>query len=182
VLSPLIIGLIFRSIYDPARGLLNQTLAFIGLQGLARQWLADPGTAMPAVMAVEVWRLSGYCMVIFLAGLQLIPRELYEAAEIDGAGPGRRFTAITVPFLLHAFTINLIMNIIWGLKVFDIVFVLTKGGPGYLTGVLQTGIFFEFSSGLYGLATALGVVIFLICTVLAFLVLRALTGRAAEME
>jgi raffinose/stachyose/melibiose transport system permease protein len=181
VLSPLIIGIVFHSIFDPTTGLLNQFLGAVGLSELRRQWLADPSTAMLSVMGVEVWRLSGYCMVIFLAGLQLIPRSFYEAADIDGAGAWRKFYAVTLPFLQHAFTINVIMNLIWGLKVFDIVFVLTKGDPGYLTGVLQTAVFFEFSAGIFGLATAIGVVVFLLCAIVAFLVLRIFTRREVDL-
>jgi raffinose/stachyose/melibiose transport system permease protein len=181
VLSPLIIGLIFRSIFDPSRGLINQALRAAGLDALARQWLADPATAMPAVMSVEIWRLTGFCMVVFLAGLQLIPRELYEAAKIDGAGAGWTFRAVTLPFLRHAFTINFVMNVIWGLKTFDIVFVLTRGGPGDLTGVMQTGIFLAFSSGLYGLATAMGVVMFVLTAGAALVTLRALSHREVDV-
>jgi raffinose/stachyose/melibiose transport system permease protein len=133
------------------------------------------------VMAVEVWRMSGYCMVIFLAGLKVIPASYHEAAEIDGASAAQRFRAITLPFLQPALSVTVILNLIWGLKVFDLVFVLTRGGPGYATGVLNTAVFFEFSSGRYGMATALGVVIFIITTVAALVVLRALTRRTVEL-
>ena len=182
VLSPLVIGLVFTSIFHPVDGLLNSTLRAVGLHGLTRQWLADVSTAMGAVMSVEVWRLSGYCMVIFLAGLQIIPRMYYEAADIDGANAFRKFLMITLPFLKPAITVNIILNLIWGLKVFDIVFVLTRGGPGYATGVLNTAVFYEFSAGRYGFATALGVVIFLITTIVAFAVLRILDRRETEIE
>ena len=174
VLSPLVIGLVFTSIFHPVYGLLNRMLSSAGLEGLTRQWLTDISTAMGAVMSVEVWRLSGYCMVIFLAGLQGIPNMYYEAAEIDGANAIQKFMRITLPFLKPAFTVNIILNIIRGLKVFDIIFVLTRGGPGYATGVMNTAVFYEFSAGRYGFATALGVVIFLITTVVAFAVLGVL--------
>jgi raffinose/stachyose/melibiose transport system permease protein len=181
VLSPLVIGLVFTSVLNPTRGLLTQALRAVGLGGLARNWLVDLSTAMPSVMAVEVWRMSGYCMVIFLAGLKVIPVSFYEAAEMDGASAIQRFRAITLPFLQPALSVTVILNLIWGLKVFDLVFVLTRGGPGYATGVLNTAVFFEYSSGRYGMATALGVVIFLITTVVALAVLRALTRRAVEL-
>lgn len=182
VLSPLVIGLVFTSIFHPVDGLLNSTLRAIGLGGLTRQWLVDVSTAMGAVMSVEVWRLTGYCMVIFLAGLHVIPSMYYEAADIDGANGLKKFWMITVPFLKPAFTVNIILNLIWGLKVFDIVFVLTRGGPGYATGVLNTAVFYEFSAGRYGFATALGVVIFVITTIVAFAVLRTLDRRETEIE
>lgn len=180
VLSPLVIGLVFISIFNPTRGLVNQFLRSIGLDSLTRQWLANFKTAMPVVMSVEIWRLSGYCMVIFLAGLQLIPQSLYEVASIDGAGRWQKFANITLPFLKPAITINLILNIIWGLKIFDIVFILTKGGPGHMTEVINVSVFEEFSSGRYGFATALGVVIFIVTSIIAFLVLRVLNRREVD--
>jgi len=180
VMSPLVIGLVFISIFNPTRGLLNQALRGIGLEALSRQWLADYTTAMPVVMAVEIWRMSGYCMVIFLAGLQLIPQNLYEVASIDGAGGWQKFVNITLPFLRLSITMNLILNIIWGLKAFDIIFILTKGGPGHMSEVINVSVFDEFSSGRYGFATALGVVIFIFTSMIAFIVLRVLSKREVD--
>ena len=180
VMSPLVIGLVFISIFNPTRGLLNQALRGIGLDSFTRQWLADAGTAMPVVMGVEIWRLSGYCMVIFLAGLQLIPQNLYEVASIDGAGAWHSFMNITLPFLRPSITMNLILNIIWGLKAFDIIFILTKGGPGHRSEVISVSVFDEYSSGRYGFATALGVVIFVLTSVIAFVVLRMLNKREVD--
>jgi raffinose/stachyose/melibiose transport system permease protein len=180
VMSPLVIGLVFISIFNPTRGLLNQALRGIGLESLSRQWLADYTTAMPVVMSVEIWRMSGYCMVIFLAGLQLIPQNLYEVASIDGAGGWQKFVNITLPFLRPSITMNLILNIIWGLKAFDIIFILTKGGPGHMSEVINVSVFDEFSSGRYGFATALGVVIFFFTSVIAFIVLRVLSKREVD--
>jgi len=181
VLSPLVIGLVFTSVFNPTRGLLTTALKLLGLGALARNWLVDMRTAMPSIMAVEVWRLSGYCMVIFLAGLKVIPESYFEAADIDGASRWQKFHRITFPFLQPALTINVVLNLIWGLKVFDIVFVLTRGGPGYATGVLNTAVFYEYSSGRYGAATALGVVIFAITSVFALFVLRLLNRRDVEL-
>ncbi|NQT60241.1 MAG: sugar ABC transporter permease [Bacteroidetes bacterium] len=177
ILSPLVIGLIFTSILNPVRGLLNQALNAVGLDNLTHQWLADISTAMPAVMGVEIWRFSGYCMIIFLAGMQLIPNDLYEVSDIDGANRVQKFFHITLPFLAPALTINIILNTIWGLKAFDIIFVLTKGGPGHFTEVLNVAVFLGFSSGRYGFATALGVVIFLLTSVIAFLILKIMSKR-----
>jgi len=181
VLSPLVIGLVFASVFDPTRGLLNQALRAVGLPGLVRAWLVDVRTALPAVMGVEVWRLSGYCMVIFLAGLKVIPESYFEAASIDGASAWQKFHRITLPFLQPALSINVVLNLIWGLKVFDLVFVLTRGGPGFATGVLNTAVFFEYSSGRYGMATALGVAILVITSIVALFVLRILNRRTVEL-
>jgi raffinose/stachyose/melibiose transport system permease protein len=179
-LPPLVVGLIFNSIFSPSRGLLNQFLRAIGLSVLERQWLADAAVAMPSLISVEVWRLAGYCMVIFLAGLQTIPRSLYEAAQIDGATYLQRFVHITLPFLKPALTITIILNLVYGLTAFDIIFVLTRGGPGRATSVLNTAVFFEFSYGRYGIATALGVIVFAITLSMGFFALRLLSRTEVE--
>ncbi len=180
-LSPLAIGLMFISIFKPEVGLLNRFLDIVGLDALTGNWLVSLKLAMPAVMSVETWRLTGYCMIIFLAGLQTIPKSLYEAAEIDGASYFQKLLRITIPFLKYSFTINIVLNLIWGLKVFDIIFVLTRGGPGDTTGVLNTAVFFEFSMGRYGFATALGVVIFIITIAVSFLVIRVMSRQEVDL-
>jgi len=180
-LSPLIIGLIFVSILNPVTGLLNSTLRVIGVGILEQQWLVDPKTAMLSVIGVEVWRLAGFNMAIYLAGLQMIPKSFYESASIDGAGVWRKFINITFPYLLPAITINMILNLIQGLKVFDLIYVLTKGGPGNTTGVLNTAVFEEFSSGRYGMGTAVGVVIFLLTSLTAYSALKLMRRGEAEV-
>ena len=180
-LSPLIIGLIFVSILNPVTGLLNSTLRVIGVGILEQQWLVDPKTAMISVIGVEVWRLAGFNMAIYLAGLQMIPKSFYESASIDGAGVWRKFINITFPYLLPAITINMILNLIQGLKVFDLIYVLTKGGPGNTTGVLNTAVFEEFSSGRYGMGTAVGVVIFLLTSLTAYSALKLMRRGEAEV-
>ena len=180
-LSPLIIGLIFVSILNPVTGLLNSTLRVIGVGILEQQWLVDPKTAMLSVIGVEVWRLAGFNMAIYLAGLQMIPKSFYESASIDGAGVWRKFINITFPYLLPAITINMILNLIQGLKVFDLIYVLTKGGPGNTTGVLNTAVFEEFSSGRYGMGTAVGVVIFLLTSLTAYSALKLMRRGEADV-
>lgn len=174
-LAPLIIGLVFKSIYDVDSGVLNQFLSFIGLPGLAQDWLGQVGTALGAVIFVEIWRLVGQNMVIYLAGLQSISQDYLEAADIDGAGRWQKFTRIVIPQLMPSITINMVLNVIAGLKVFDIVFVLTNGGPARATEMMNTVIFKEYSSGRYGFSTAMGMVMFLLTTVIAFSMLRAMS-------
>ena len=174
-LAPLIIGLVFRSIYDVDSGVLNQFLSLIGLSGLTQDWLGQVNTAMGAVVFVEIWRLVGQNMVIYLAGLQSISPDYLEASDIDGAGKWQKFTRIIIPQLMPSITINMVLNVIAGLKVFDIVFVLTNGGPARATEVMNTVIFKEYSSGRYGFSTAMGMVMFLFTTVIAFSMLRAMS-------
>ncbi len=174
MLSPLIIGLVFKSIYNPEYGVINEFLNAIGLSGLCKDWLGDIGVAMGAVIAVEIWRLVGQNMVIYVAGLQAIPEDYTEAASIDGASGFQKLIYIIIPQLLPSITINLILNLIAGLKVFDLVFVLTNGGPARMTEVLNTVIYKEYSSGRYGFSTALGLIMFVFTCIVAFSVLRAM--------
>lgn len=174
-LSPLIIGLVFKSIFDVDTGMLNRFLSAIGLSGLAQDWLGQMNTAKESVIFVEVWRLVGQNMVIYLAGLQSIPQDYLEAADIDGAGSWQKFTRIVLPQLMPAITINVILNVIAGLKIFDVIFVLTNGGPARATEVMNTTIFKAYSSGRYGFSTALGLVMFVFTTLIAFSMLRAMS-------
>lgn len=180
-LSPLIIGLIFSSVFDANHGLLNSFLSSIGLDSWTHAWLVDLKFAMASVISVETWKYVGFNMIIYLAGLNVIPKSYYEAAAIDGAGLWRRLVNITLPLIMPAITINLILNLINGFKVFDLIFVLTKGGPGNATEVLNTAVFMEFSSGRFGASTAYGVVLFLLTTVVALSALSILSKKS-EVE
>ena len=128
-------------------------------------------------MAVEIWRMAGWNMMILLAGLQMIPEEYYEAASIGGASKWIQFWKITLPFLRPSLTTVIVLNTIHGLRVFDIIYSLTGGGPGGLTEVINTQVFKEFGLGRYGMANALNVVIFVITVVIALGMQYALRGK-----
>lgn len=172
VLPTLVVALIFKSILNPASGLLNTFFRGIGADAMAKAWLVDPRIALMSVIGVDTWKGVGYIMVILLAGLQTIPREYYEAAEVDGANAWSRFRHITVPLLMPAIIVVTVLNILYGLRVFDIVYALTNGGPGYATEVLSTEIFKTFSKGQYGLGTAISSILFLILIVAGYFVIR----------
>ena len=172
VLPTLVVALIFKSILNPSTGLLNTFFRGIGADGLAKPWLVDPRVALMSVIGVDTWKGVGYIMVILLAGLQTIPREYYEAAEVDGANAWSRFRHITFPLLMPAIIVVTVLNILYGLRVFDIVYALTNGGPGYATEVLSTEIFKTFSQGQYGLGTAISSILFLILVVAGYFVIR----------
>lgn len=121
--------------------------------------------------------MAGWNMMILLAGLQMIPEEYYEAASIDGAGAWKKFTKITLPFLRPSLMTVTVLNTIHGLRVFDIIYSLTGGGPGGLTEVINTQVFKEFGMGRYGMANALNVVIFLMTVIIAVGLQRALSGK-----
>lgn len=163
VLSTLIIGMIFKSILDPKSGFLNTFLRTIGLDFLAMKWLATSELAFGSVMAVDIWRGVGYIMTILIAGILSISSDYYEAASIDGANGWQGFWYITFPLLLPTLATTTVLNVIYGLKVFDMVYALTNGGPGKATTeVLYTAVFKKFGTGQYAVGTALSSVMFII--------------------
>lgn len=180
VLPMLVVSLVFKSILNPATGLLNTFLRGVGLDFMAQRWLVDIHWALPSVIAVDTWRGVGYIMVILIAGLQGIPKDYYEAAAIDGANAFAAFWRITIPLLMPVLAVTTVLNLLYGLKVFDIVFVLTNGGPGRATDTVYTAIFDEFSKGRYGVATTLSTLLFLIMIVLGYFVIRLMHREEAE--
>ena len=180
VLPTLVVALIFKSILNPATGLLNTFFRSIGADALAKPWLVDPRIALSSVIGVDTWKGVGYIMVILLAGLQTIPRVYYEAAEVDGANAWSRFRHITLPMIMPAVMVVTVLNILYGLRVFDIVYALTNGGPGYATDVLMTGIFRAFSQGQYGLGTAVTSILFLFLIVVGYFVVRLLQPKPIQ--
>ncbi len=180
VLPMLAVALIFKSILNPATGLLNVLLRGVGLDFLASKWLVDPQIALFSVIGVDTWKGVGYIMVILLAGLQTIPKEYYEAAAVDGAGALAKFRHITWPLLTPALIVVTVLNVLYGLRVFDIIYVLTNGGPGYATEVLFTAIFKAFSQGRYGLGTAISSLLFVVMSVAGYFVIRLMERESAS--
>ncbi|MBI5032713.1 MAG: sugar ABC transporter permease [Chloroflexi bacterium] len=174
VLPMLAVSLIFKSILNPATGLLNTLLRGVGLDFLAQKWLVDVSWAMPSVIGVDTWKGVGYIMVILIAGIEAIPREYFEVAAIDGASGWKTFRHITLPLLMPVLAVTTVLNLLYGLKVFDIIFVLTHGGPGRATDTVYTAIFDEFSKGRYGVATALSSLLFLVMIGLGYFVIRVM--------
>ena len=134
---------------------------------IGHDWLGSTQTALGCIIAVEVWKWSGYVMTVFLAGLQGISREYYESAKIDGAGSFQAFWFITLPLLIPSFTVNVTMCVIGGFKVFDQVFVMTNGGPGFATQVLNTMIYQAFSEGRLAKSAAMGIVLFVFISIIS---------------
>ena len=174
ILSMLVTGLIFKSIFNPATGLLNSFLQASGFGSLQQQWLTNPKIAFSSIIFVDIWRGVGYIMTILLAGLQSIDKSYYEAADIDGASWWERLKSITIPLLMPSITVTTVLNLFYGLKVFDIVYALTNGGPGHTTEVLYTEVFQEFALGRYSVGTALSSVLFVIMVIGGFFVIRLL--------
>lgn len=183
VITPVVTAYLWRNLLGPD-GAVNSLLGAIGLGAWRQDWLGDPRLALWSVVAVIVWQFGGYSMVIFLAGLQSVPRELHEAADLDGAGPVRRFWSVTRPLLAPAFTVNLMLSIIGGIKLFDQVYALTGGGPGHATDTLSTLIYKDaFTLGEFGYSIALAVVLTIIVAIAStgqYFVLSRNEKRAAS--
>jgi raffinose/stachyose/melibiose transport system permease protein len=159
VITSIAVGFLWKNLFNPAGGI-NEILKSVGLGSWGQNWLGDPNVAIGAIVCVAIWQFVGYSMVIFLAGLQGIPNELLEAAAIDGAGPIRRFWSVVRPMLAPAITINVMLSIISGLKMFDQVFAMTQGGPGGATNTISTLIYSNaFSLGRFSYGAALAVVL-----------------------
>ncbi|WP_326573398.1 sugar ABC transporter permease [Streptomyces sp. NBC_00487] len=167
VITPIVTAYLWRNLLGPD-GAVNSLLGAVGLGGWRQDWLGSPSLALWSVVGVIVWQFAGYSMVIFLAGLQSVPKEVHEAAAIDGAGPVRRFWSVTRPLLAPAFTINLMLSIIGGIKLFDQVYALTGGGPGHATDTISTLIYKDaFTLGEFGYSVALAVVLTIIVAVVS---------------
>ena len=157
VMTPVVTGYLWKYMYAPD-GAINSLLASVGLDSLHQDFLGDRSIVLWSVIGVVVWQFSGYSMVIFLAGLQSVPVDVLEAAAVDGAGPVQRFWYVIRPALAPAITVNLMLSIIGGLKLFDQVWVMTGGGPGYASQTLSTLIYknaFQFNEFSYSIALAL---------------------------
>ena len=180
VLPMLVVGIVFKSILHPSTGLLNETLNAVGLDFLAQRWLTNPKLALYTVMGVDTWKGVGYIMVILIAGIQAIPNVYYEAAQIDGASMFDELRLITIPLLMPSLTVITVLNLLYGLKVFDVVWVLTNGGPGYATETVYTLVFKEFSKGRYGISTALSTLLFIVMAILGYFVIRMMDKTEAN--
>jgi raffinose/stachyose/melibiose transport system permease protein len=171
---------IWSWMFDPNLGLINTTLTKLGLGVLTHQWLGDPSTALYAVMVAGIWQGLGFPMVLYLAGLQSIPTDQYEAARIDGAKPLRQFWHITMPWLMETHIIVVTLAVIASFKVFDLIYSMTYGGPGQATQVLASWQYFQtFQFFHAGYGSALTWVIALILLVVTIPYIRIMSRRSA---
>lgn len=169
MMPPVIVGLLWQYIYTPG-GPLDTALGALGLGGLVQSWLGNSDIALWSIIASVIWHHVGMSMVIFLAGLQGIPWELYEAAALDGAGKLRQFLSVTWPLLGQAITIATALTMTSSLKLFDQVFVMTGGGPGVSTQTLSLIMYREaFVYGEYGYGSAIALVLTMIVAFIVFL-------------
>lgn len=179
VLSTMIVGLLFTAILKQD-GLLNNILTSVGLQSWTRDWLGSYGSAMTWIIVVEIWMWAGFSMFLFISGLQAISKEYYESAQLDGATAWQQFRYITLPLLAPSFTVVTTLNITGGLKVFDLVYSLTGGGPGFDTQVLSTYTYRAFGLGQLGKSSAAAIMLSILIVIVTFALNRFLKSREVE--
>jgi raffinose/stachyose/melibiose transport system permease protein len=173
VVALVVVAVMWRMIYDPGVGPLNEGLRAVGLGGLAKSWLGDFDVALPAVGLIGTWVWYGLAMVLLTAGVQKIPQSLFDAARVDGAGPVREFFAVTLPALRGEIAVALTLTTIAALRNFDLIYITTKGGPGTSTSVPAFQVYDRaFLTGKVGSASAIGITLVAIIFVITFCINR----------
>jgi multiple sugar transport system permease protein len=181
VLSLVVSGLIWSWMYHPAGGLINSILRAVGLDNLARGWLSEETTVMWAIIAVAIWRQVGYVMVLYLAGLQGVDPQLIDASKVDGANGWRTFRHVIFPLLAPVTVIVVVISIIDSLRAFDLVSVMTRGGPYNSSSVLANFMYIEaFNNYKMGYAAAISVILFFISAIFIFIYLWRVTQDELE--
>ncbi len=171
-------GLIWRFMYNPTSGIINNLLIKNGLTKTYIEWLALPNLALPSVIFADVWRGYPFVMIILLAGLQAIPRELYEAAKLDGATTLQEFRHVTIPLLSRMIIIAVALDTIWQFRRFGLVYNMTLGGPGHVTEILSLYIYKQYFKYFnFEYASAMAVVMAIIMLIISFPYVRMIVRR-----
>ncbi|MGP3937952.1 carbohydrate ABC transporter permease [Nonomuraea sp. KM88] len=165
LVSTVAVGITFAMLLKPQTGLVNQALALVGIDG--RDWLGDATTALLSVALVDVWKGVGLATVIYIAGIMSIPREYYQAVSVDGGGAWHRFRHITLPLSWPATYSVIILSFIAGLRSFDLIWTMTRGGPGFTSDTIASIIYKQYQAGFFGLSTAGNVILFLVVAAIA---------------
>ncbi len=179
LVSTIAVGIAFSMMMHPTEGVINTALATIGIEG--PDWLGNPKLALLSVAMVDVWKGVGFATVIYIAGILSIPHEYYEALQIDGGNGWNKFWSIIVPLSRPATNSVIILAFIGGLRSFDLVWAMTKGGPGFTTDLIASIIYKQYQGGFYGLATAGNVILFLVVTALAFPLYTYLNRKEVDL-
>jgi len=177
VISGLVTSLIGLLMFGEGVGIANGVLRALGMD--AAPWQTNGPLAMVSLIVMTLWTRVGFAMVVYLAALQDVPRELYEAAQLDGAGTWRQFTNVTLPSVRATTLFLLVVNVIWSFQIFDVVYVMTNGGPGYDTSMLVTYAYDRGfgPSSLYGYGSTIGIVLFVLTLALTVVQLRLRRGE-----
>ncbi|MCY1139664.1 sugar ABC transporter permease [Actinoplanes sp. Pm04-4] len=179
LVSTIGVGLTFTILMDPEEGLINESLSLIGIQGPG--WLTDPSYALVSVALVDVWKGVGLATLIYIAGIVSIPQEYFEAARVDGATAWQNFRRIVLPLARPATFTVILLSLIGGLRSFDLIWAMTRGGPGFTSDVIASVIYKQYQAGFYGLSTAGNVVLFLLVTAIIFPLSRFLNSKEVDL-
>jgi len=179
LVSTIAVGIAFSTLMHPTEGLINTVLASLGISG--PDWLGDTRIALLSVAFVDVWKGVGFATVIYIAGIMSIPEDYYEALQIDGGNSWNKFWNIILPLSRPATNTVIILAFIGGLRSFDILWPMTRGGPGFATDVIASIIYKQYQAGFYGLATAGNVILFLFVSALAFPLSLYLNRREVDL-
>jgi raffinose/stachyose/melibiose transport system permease protein len=179
LVSTIGVGLTFTVLMNPEKGLINQSLAAIGIQGPG--WLTDPSYALLSVALVDVWKGVGLATLIYIAGIVSIPQEYFEAARVDGAGAWANFRHLVLPLARPATVTVITLSLIGGLRSFDLIWAMTRGGPGFTSDVIASVIYKQYQAGFYGLSTAGNVVLFVVVTAIVLPLSRFLNRKEVEL-
>lgn len=178
LVSTIGVGIMFTTMMHPTDGLINSALSIVGIEG--PKWLANPQLALISVALVDIWKGVGLATVIYMAGITAIPVEYYEAAKVDGSSAASSFWHITLPLARPATFTVITLSLIGGLRSFDLIWAMTKGGPGFASDVLASVVYKQYQAGFYGLSTAGNVVMFIV--VMAIVLPLNYFMRKAEVE
>ena len=179
LLSTVAVGVVFSSMMHPSQGVINAGLALIGIAG--PDWLGNTSFALLSVAFVDVWKGVGVATVIYIAGIMSIPQQYFEALGIDGGNSFQKFWRIILPLSRPAMNSVIILAFIGGLRSFDLIWTMTKGGPGFTTDLIASIIYKQYLGGFYGLSTAGNVILFIFVSVLAFPLYKLLTRKEVDL-
>jgi raffinose/stachyose/melibiose transport system permease protein len=178
LVSTVAVGITFATLMQPSIGLINTALGFLGLP--TPDWLGNPALALYSVALVDVWKGVGIAMVIFIAGILSIPEEYFDAARLEG-GLWVKFRHIILPLARNASFTVILLSFIGGLRTFDLIWTMTRGGPGFASDVLTSVIYKEYQAGFYGLSTAGNVVLFILVTIIVYPLMRFFNRLELEL-
>ena len=178
IVSTIAVGATFTSMMHPTIGLFNSMLSAVGISGVG--WLTNPDIALFSVIGVDIWKGVGVATVIYIAGLNAISDAYYEASSIDGASSFQKFRYITLPLVQSSINTVIILSFIGGLRTFDLIWAMTRGGPGFATDTLASIIYKQFAFGFFGLSTAGNVILFVLTAVIIFPLYRFLLNREVD--
>src|SRR5215207_5070665 len=178
LVSTVAVGITFSVLMQPSVGLINTVLGFFGLP--QPQWLGNPDLALYSVALVDVWKGIGIAMVIFMAGILSIPQHYFDTARLEG-GTWVKFRHVIIPLSRNATFTVILLSFIGGLRTFDLIWTMTRGGPGFASDVLTSVIYKAYQAGFYGLSTAGNVVLFILVTIIVYPLTRFFNSQEIEL-